>query len=485
MMPTLPSSFTYCRPCSFARACTGSIGNAVLVGLDVGVAEQRVVVDRDLRVERDDRAVVELHERVHLDEGRVALLQQLVQAPQHVGRSLARVDRQRADELAHVERPQPEHRVDVHPAQRLGTGASELLDVHAALGGHHREVVAGRAVEQHRRVELPGDRQQLLDEHLGHLVALEVRPEHAGGFLGGPFGRVDEHDAPALAATADLHLHLHDAPAAELTGGVRGLLRRLGDDPARRHDAVSAEELLALVFVQIHVAPGESSSLDWTSCAVGSSRCSRSHVAMSPVFAPGVKISATPASFSEGMSSDGDHAASEHDDVVGTPLPQLRHDLREQRHVRAGVARQPHRVGVLLDRGLRDLLRRLVQPRVDHLEAGVTQGARDDLGPAVVAVEPRLRHHDAICAGHPGESSDGDDRAACGAGARRRSIERTTPAEDSLRDDARRRAHRLSGRGRRADGPCLRAVRLQQHRGELGAPPVRIVSSAAWPSTHG
>ena len=30
MMPTLPSSFTYCRPCSFARACTGSIGNASL-----------------------------------------------------------------------------------------------------------------------------------------------------------------------------------------------------------------------------------------------------------------------------------------------------------------------------------------------------------------------------------------------------------------------------------------------------------------------
>jgi hypothetical protein len=27
MMPTSPSSFTYCRPFSFARACTSSMGN--------------------------------------------------------------------------------------------------------------------------------------------------------------------------------------------------------------------------------------------------------------------------------------------------------------------------------------------------------------------------------------------------------------------------------------------------------------------------
>ena len=30
MIPTSPSSFTYCKPASFARASTGSIGNAEL-----------------------------------------------------------------------------------------------------------------------------------------------------------------------------------------------------------------------------------------------------------------------------------------------------------------------------------------------------------------------------------------------------------------------------------------------------------------------
>ena len=51
---------------------------------------------------------------------------------------------------------------------------------------------------------------------------------------------------------------------------------------------------------------------------------------------------------------------------------------------------RPDGVGVLLDDGLDDLLRRLVQAGVDDLHAGVAQRARDDLGAAVVPVEARL-----------------------------------------------------------------------------------------------
>ena len=60
----------------------------------------------------------------------------------------------------------------------------------------------------------------------------------------------------------------------------------------------------------------------------------------------------------------------------------------------------PTRVGVLLDRGLDDLLGRLVQTRVDDLEPGVTQRAGDDLRPTVVPVEPGFRDDDAVLAGH-------------------------------------------------------------------------------------
>ena len=70
-------------------------------------------------------------------------------------------------------------------------------------------------------------------------------------------------------------------------------------------------------------------------------------------------------------------------------------DLGEQRHVRAGEHREADRVGVLLDRGLDDLLRRLVQAGVDDLHAGVAQGPGHDLGAAVVPVEAGLGDDDA------------------------------------------------------------------------------------------
>ena len=54
----------------------------------------------------------------------------------------------------------------------------------------------------------------------------------------------------------------------------------------------------------------------------------------------------------------------------------------------------PDGVGVLLDGGLDDLLRRLVQAGVDDLHARVAQRAGDDLGAAVVTVEPGLGDDD-------------------------------------------------------------------------------------------
>ena len=98
---------------------------------DVRVAPQRVVVDRHLRVERDDPVVLEEDQRVHLDEGRVPLDRELVHLPEHVPRPFPRLDRQRADELAHVVRPEPEQRVDVDRggAPRAGVRASSSMSI--------------------------------------------------------------------------------------------------------------------------------------------------------------------------------------------------------------------------------------------------------------------------------------------------------------------------------------------------------------------
>ena len=65
-------------------------------------------------------------------------------------------------------------------------------------------------------------------------------------------------------------------------------------------------------------------------------------------------------------------------------------DPGEEGQVGAGEHREPDDVGVLLDRRLDDLLRRLVQAGVDDLHAGVAQRPRHDLRAAVVAVETGL-----------------------------------------------------------------------------------------------
>ena len=86
-------------------------------------------------------------------------------------------------------------------------------------------------------------------------------------------------------------------------------------------------------------------------------------------------------------------------------LAQQLHDARADVHVGARQDRQADDVGVLLQRGRHDLLRRLPQPGVDDLHAGVAQRPGDDLRAPVVPIEPRLGNDDPNPAAHPGPSA--------------------------------------------------------------------------------
>src|ERR1700722_3805610 len=80
----------------------------------------------------------------------------------------------------------------------------------------------------------------------------------------------------------------------------------------------------------------------------------------------------------------GDDPACEYQHIAGAARGKSLDDARHQRHVSPGEDGQPDGVGILLNDRLGNLLRRLVQPGVDDLEAGLAEGARDDPGPAVV-----------------------------------------------------------------------------------------------------
>ena len=80
---------------------------------------------------------------------------------------------------------------------------------------------------------------------------------------------------------------------------------------------------------------------------------------------------------------------------------QQRLQLGAEGEVRAGQAGQGDDVDVLVEGHARNGLRRLPQAGVDDLHAGVHEGAHDDLGALVVAVEAGLgqQHLDAPCWG--------------------------------------------------------------------------------------
>ena len=224
----------------------------------VGVAEQRGVVERDLRVERHHLAVAGDDQRVDLDEHRllgdervVELGEQRADRAHDVG-----VDAGLEREPAGVEVLEAEQRVDVQARDRRRVARRDLLDVHAALRGEHHQRALGRAVEDDRRVVLGGDVRGGLDPHLVDGQPADVHADDRLGVLLGLGAVLGDLDAAGLAAAADLHLRLDDARIADLVGRRDGLLDGGGGRAGGHGHAVTGEQLLALVFEQVHGGRG-------------------------------------------------------------------------------------------------------------------------------------------------------------------------------------------------------------------------------------
>ena len=226
------------------------LGRRVAQRRVVGMAEQRVVVERDLRVERAQLALGRDDQRVDLDEHRVLGHERLVELGEHRSG--------RADEVlrdAGVEREAPavevleaEQRVDVQRRDRLRVLLGDRLDVHAALRREHHERRLRGAVEDDRRVVLGLDLRGLLDPDLVDGQAADVHAEDGGRVLARLGLVVRDLDAAELAAPADLHLRLDDARVADRVGRVERLVDGRRRAPLGHRDSVAGEELLALVF---------------------------------------------------------------------------------------------------------------------------------------------------------------------------------------------------------------------------------------------
>ena len=122
----------------------------------VRVAVERVVVDRDLGVERHHLAALRDQQRVHLHQRGVLAHEDVVELgehradrPDHVGG-----DAGLEGQPAPVEVLEAEQRVHVQHPHRLGVLLGDLLHVHAAHSREHGHRLLRGAVEDDRRVVL-------------------------------------------------------------------------------------------------------------------------------------------------------------------------------------------------------------------------------------------------------------------------------------------------------------------------------------------
>ena len=195
------------------------------------MAEQRVVVEADLGVEADELAILGDDERVHFEQAHVLLGERAVEPGEHLAHLLLQIAIQpkRFRNAQHMVRADVGCRIDREGQDLLGRVVRHLLDIHAAFGRNHDRDPRGHAVDQHREIELPGDRRAFLDVEAIDLLALRAglmsdqrRAQDSSRLLLHIIDRLDHLDAAGLAAAAGMDLRLdHD-------DGRREISRRLG-----------------------------------------------------------------------------------------------------------------------------------------------------------------------------------------------------------------------------------------------------------------
>jgi hypothetical protein len=209
-----------------------------------------------VRVDRDERAVLELGERVDLRQRHVVLDEQLRELGQDRGEAveLRAGQADRRHDVLRDEVHVGQDRREVPAPDVLGVRLGDLLDVDAAHVGEHERRLLGRAVVDDSGVVLLLDLRHRVDQHAAGHVAVDLELEDLAGVRLGLLGRVGELDSAGLHAAARQDLGLDDDGAADLSRDPLRFLRRGGEAVLGEGDPLARKNAPGLVFVEPHAA---------------------------------------------------------------------------------------------------------------------------------------------------------------------------------------------------------------------------------------
>ena len=220
-----------------------------------GVAEEGVVVEAHLAVDRQPLASAGQDQRIDLGQCGVFGDVGVVELAGDAGKAVHLVGRQPQPErqLARLEWMKAKDGICVHAHEFLRPLARDLLDVHAALGAGHDEDRALRAIEHDPKIELlgdvyPGHHQDLVDG-----VSANIHAEDRARGRMRVFRRAGQLDSAGLAASAGVHLCLDRDQSTERRRGGGGFFRSCRHGPGVYRDPVASQNLGRLIFVDIHL----------------------------------------------------------------------------------------------------------------------------------------------------------------------------------------------------------------------------------------
>jgi hypothetical protein len=230
------------------------------------VAEERVVVEVDLGVEREELVVFGGDEGIDLDQRGVRVNEGAIEALKKGDGviDLGGLEAEGKGELACLPCAEADGGVDGLLEDGFRSLGGDLFNLHAAGLRGHEDKAAGGAIEHDAEIELAVNGCGLLDEQALDLLARgsglmgdELHAENVLGVELGIFAGASDFDTAALAAAAGVNLRLDDhAGGAFREEGARhggGFFEGVGHFPAGNGHAVFRQDFFCLILVDFHV----------------------------------------------------------------------------------------------------------------------------------------------------------------------------------------------------------------------------------------